>query len=32
VRAAWTAETFVIFFSQWNPRFNRETFLKACGF
>jgi hypothetical protein len=32
IRAVWTAEAFVIFFSQWNPRFDRERFLKACGF
>lgn len=30
-RAVWTAEAFILLFAQDNPRFNRETFLRACG-
>lgn len=31
VRAVWTAEAFILLFQEFNPRFNRETFLIACG-
>ncbi len=31
VRAVWTAEAFIILFRGYNPRFNEQKFLKACG-
>jgi hypothetical protein len=31
VRAVWTAEAFIHVFQWENPRFNRDTFLDACG-
>lgn len=31
VRAVWTAEAFIILFREYNPRFNEQKFLKACG-
>lgn len=30
-RAVWTAEAFILLFSPFNPRFNRDKFLVACG-
>ena len=30
-RAIQTAEAFIILFRQFNPRFNQQTFLVACG-
>ena len=32
LRAIWTAEAFIMLFQQYNARFDRERFLKACGF
>lgn len=31
VRAVWTAEAFILLFTRNNDRFNRDTFLRACG-
>src|SRR6266853_652664 len=31
VRALWTAEAFVSLFREYNPRFNEQKFLQACG-
>jgi len=31
VRAMWTAEAFVSLFREYNPRFNEQKFLQACG-
>ena len=30
-RAVQTAEAFIILFREYNPRFNEQKFLKACG-
>ena len=30
-RAVQTAEAFIALFSEWNPRFNTQRFLVACG-
>lgn len=30
-RAVQTAEAFIILFRAWNPRFDEQRFLKACG-
>ncbi len=31
VRAVWTAEAFIILFRGYNPRFDEQKFLVACG-
>lgn len=31
VRAVWTAEAYILLFSRFNPLFNQQTFLVACG-
>ena len=31
VRAVHTAEAFILLLREYNPRFNQETFLIACG-
>jgi hypothetical protein len=31
VRAVQTAEAFILLFREFNPRFNQQTFLRACG-
>lgn len=31
-RAVQTAEVFIYLFLEYNPRFNRARFLRACGF
>lgn len=31
VRAVWTAEAFILLFQQFNPRFDEQRFLQACG-
>jgi hypothetical protein len=30
-RAVWTAEAYILLFTEFNPRFDQTRFLKACG-
>lgn len=30
-RAVWTAEAYILLFKQFNPRFDADRFLRACG-
>lgn len=31
LRAVWTAEAYIELFERYNPRFDRDRFIKACG-